>query len=67
MTIMARYPGTCPECDQRWQPGDLIRAGQPEPGDLPEWRHASCPDPLATTNPVCDRCWLTHPDGTCDR
>lgn len=67
MSIQARYSGTCPDCGDRWQPGDLIRADEPEPGDLPEWRHAVCPDPLTDTNPVCQTCWLTHPEGACDR
>lgn len=67
MSVMARWSGTCPECGERWQPGDLIRCEQPEPGDLPEWRHVACPDPLATEHPVCQTCFLTHPEGACDR
>ena len=38
MTIPARFSGVCPECGERWQPGDadrLIAArdamGDPEP------------------------------------
>lgn len=67
MTLMARYSGTCPDCGERWQPGDLIRADAHEPGTLPTWQHAVCPDPLATEHPVCTTCWLTHPEGACDR
>ena len=67
MTLQARFSGTCPECGERWQPGDFIRADEPQPGTLPSWKHAACPDPLATTNPVCQTCWLTHPEGACDR
>lgn len=67
MTIPARYSATCPGCGGRWQPGDLIRADEPEPGDLPEWRHAVCPAPLAVDHPVCPVCRLTHPAGACDR
>jgi len=26
MAIQARYSGICPECEERWQPGDLILA-----------------------------------------
>ena len=26
MSIPARYSGVCPECGERWQPGDLIRS-----------------------------------------
>lgn len=69
MTLMARWSGTCPECGGRWQPGDLIRAEAYALGDLPVWQHATCPDTddLTPTNPVCQTCWLTHPEGACDR
>lgn len=67
MTVMARYSGVCPDCGERWQPGDLIRANKTKPGDLPEWRHVVCLDPLETTNKACPVCWLTHPEGACDR
>ena len=54
-----------------WQPGYLIPADEPEPepGELSEWQVAICPDddPLEATNPACQTCWLTHPDGACDR
>lgn len=62
MTLAARYGGECPECGEQWQPGDLIRS------DIDGWQHAVCPDtPPARTNPVCQVCWLTHPEGACDR
>lgn len=69
MTLMARWSGVCPECGETWQPGDYIRADAPEPGDPPLWQHATCPDPLVTEHPVCQKCWLTHPaiEGACDR
>lgn len=69
MTLMARWSGECPNCGERWQPGDLIRSEQPDPGDLPAWQHAVCSDddPLEATHPVCQTCWLTHPEGECDR
>ena len=64
MTLMARYSGRCPDCGGTWQPGDLIRADEDQ-----QWKHASCPDDVDTTptHPVCPTCWLTHPDGACDR
>ena len=65
MTIQARYSGVCPECDERWQPGDLIRADEDR-----QWKHVVCPDaPLEREHPVCQTCWLTHPEaeGVCDR
>lgn len=69
MTLMARYSGECPECGGRWQPGDFIRAETSPPGEPPAWKHASCPDDqdLTAQHPVCDVCWLTHPEGACDR
>ena len=66
MSIQARYSGTCPDCGERWQPGDLIRV-VPDDQRPGVWRHAVCPDPLTDTNPVCQTCWLTHPEGACDR
>lgn len=65
MSVEARYAGQCPDCEGWWQPGDLIRTR-----GTSAWRHAVCPgqpDPLATTSPVCQACWLPHPEGACDR
>lgn len=70
MTLTARFSGTCHECGQRWQPGDLIRADQPERGVLPIWQHATCPetpDDRDAQRTPCERCFLIHPKGTCDR
>lgn len=72
MSIVARYSGYCPECGERWQPGDLIRSDDREPNGLPIWSHAACPTPYDPTavNPgetVCTDCWLVHPEGACDR
>ena len=69
MTIPARYSGVCPECDERWQPGDLIRADSYPHGELPTWKHAVCPDPLTDklVLTACPVCWLAHPEGACDR
>jgi len=64
MTLMARYSGECPECGERWQPGELIRADEDR-----TWKHAVCPDavPERPDHPGCDVCWLAHPEGACDR
>lgn len=67
--IPARYPGTCPECGDRWAEGDPIRSRSVlEPGHA-VWQHDVCPDddPLTADHPVCQVCWLTHPEGACDR
>ena len=46
MTIMARYSGVCPECGERWQPGDLIRAcANPTESGAACWHHTVCPSP----------------------
>lgn len=59
MTIQARYSGTCPECGDRWQPGDLIRAEAAQPGESPTWQHAVCPESVESLEgDVCPRCFL---------
>ena len=68
MSIRARYSGVCPECGERWQPGDLIRADGREDNGPPIWTHAVCPIVLdaAAVRPgevACPVCWLVHPKG----
>ena len=69
MTIPARYSGVCPECGERWQPGDLIRADKYHDNGVPVWTHAVCPDPITDglVGTACPVCWLVHPEGVCDR
>jgi hypothetical protein len=71
VSIPARYSGFCPECGERWQPGDLIRCEERtgSPGADPAWKHAVCPDPLLDRliGKPCPVCWLVHPEGVCDR
>lgn len=72
MTIPARYSGVCPECGERWQPGDFIRAADRAVEGLPIWTHAACPVvmDLLTVRPgevSCRDCFLIHPEGACDR
>lgn len=67
MTLMARYSGVCPECGERWQPGEYIRADEDK-----QWKHVHCPDvtddlSLRPNETVCTDCWLVHPEGACDR
>lgn len=71
MSFPARYPGRCGTCDERIHEGDPIRMVDNGDGDRFA-AHDDCDtvpttDPLATTNPVCQTCWLTHPEGACDR
>ena len=68
MTIPARYSGVCPECGERWQPGDLIRTVERATEGLPTWQHATCPviPDAADLRPgeiLCADCWLIHPHG----
>jgi hypothetical protein len=55
----ARYPGTCLDCDQPIEVGDMIRpdAG----GDGFVHAHPCSPDRVEEAQ-VCTTCWLT----TCD-
>jgi len=72
MSIQARYSGVCPDCGERWHPGDLIRSDHLNDVGLPLWQHAACPTPYdaLVVHPgenVCPTCWLIHPEGACDR
>lgn len=72
MSVKASHPGHCPACDEPIEVGEVICCADYalpfEQRRRPTvWRHVSCPDPLATEHPVCTTCWLTHPEGTCDR
>lgn len=68
MTIRARYSGVCPDCDEKWQPGDLIRSRPVGAEHRETWHHAHCPDvpdpeSLRPGETVCTDCWLVHPEG----
>ena len=68
MTIQARYSGVCPECGERWQPGDLIRSVVVGPEHVERWVHDTCPDvpdpdAIRPGETVCTTCWLVHPKG----
>lgn len=60
--LTARYNGRCCDC------GGPISAGTPITMREDGAAHVICPaDPDAPLYPVCQRCWLTHPPGECDR
>lgn len=61
MSLTARFPGECEECDEPIRPGELVE------GADPGWRHVVCPDPLQVEQPACPVCFLVHPVGKCDR
>ena len=66
MTFPARFPGRCNGCDERIHVDDPVR--MTDDGVI----HDDCAaiptaDPLAAPYAVCTTCWLTHPEGTCDR
>ena len=78
VTFQARYSGVCAVCDERWQPGDLIRSADPDGKprgrgvSAPTWVHAHCPNlpdagALRPGETACPTCWLVHPEGECDR
>jgi len=65
MTFPARYPGRCAaDCDERIHEGDLVR--MTDEGVV----HANCDEVVLVVRPEpapCGVCWLTHPEGACDR
>lgn len=65
MSIAARYAGVCPECELPWAPGDMIRTI----GEGRVWVHTVCPYEVEkpSLHPVCQTCFLEHPEGECDR
>lgn len=64
-TMSAIFEGWCGSCKSAIHAGDSITQGDGN------WRHTDCrelpDDPLEATHPVCQKCWLTHPEGACDR
>lgn len=52
-TFEARYPGVCPNCEERIKPGDPIVDS--EDGYV----HDDCQTVLPSKSP-CQRCWLVH-------
>jgi len=73
VSILARYSGACPECGERWQPGDPIRySGSERIWQPPRWVHGVRPEPTDPTTlrlgeRACAVCRLVHPEGECDR
>jgi hypothetical protein len=60
----ARYPGQCRSCGERIHELDPIR--MTDDGAA----HDDCTDaaPIERPEPKpCATCWLTHPEGACDR
>lgn len=61
VTIQARYSGVCPDCGERWQPGDMTRSDQLNDVGMALWT------PARTGEASCPTCTLIHPEGACDR
>jgi len=64
VTFPARYPGRCGACSERIHEGDPIKMVD----DVAV--HDDCdtlPAIPLRENPVCPKCWLTHPKGACER
>lgn len=65
MTFPAAYPGRCGSCDERIHENDPINYSR-EDGAT----HADCAEAVPVERPEpkpCTTCWLTHPEGACDR
>lgn len=61
----AHYPSRCVACDERISVDDLIRFNDDDRvvhDDCTEAAPVERPEPKA-----CTTCWLTHPEGACDR
>lgn len=72
MSVQARYSGTCGECGSRWSEDDPIRTSIAYGASdaIRVWQHVVCPDVPSDFEhhaPVCETCWLSHPEGACDR
>lgn len=68
--VTAQYPGRCSCCEGRWSVGDGIKAKVVAAGEKLVWVHQTCPDDpdaMSPIHPVCPHCWLTHPEGECER
>lgn len=63
MTFTARYPGRCPGCGERIEPGDMVKRE-----DL-DVVHADCDDvlPDLAPKPVCSVCFVERPCECDDR
>lgn len=61
MAFLARYPGVCPACDERFEAGEPVRF------DADGVVHESCDAVPRDLTPaeVCTHCWLEKPCG-CD-
>ena len=64
MTFPARYPGRCVECGEGIYEGMPIRMA--DDGAVHDDCDTAAP-PEPVEHPVCQTCWLTHPEGACDR
>jgi hypothetical protein len=65
MSFPARYPGRCVDCKERIHEGDPIT--MTDAGAVHEDCESIEGSVPPTENPVCTTCWLTHPQGSCDR
>lgn len=64
MAFTARYHGVCAACEKHIHEGDQVKydaENQVVHDDC--YLHTSAP----VEYPVCQVCWLTHPEGVCDR
>ena len=59
MSFPAKFATECAACDSPIKVGDMIAHHHGG------WSHDECPEPKKELHPVCQKCWLTHPEGDC--
>ena len=58
----AIYNGVCPEC------GGNVKGRAVHRNEFGDWVHDTCPETDLDRDqkkPVCQTCWLIHPEGAC--
>lgn len=60
--LEARYNGRCASCGGRISVGEFIRMTDDGVEHLDCGAVLERPEP-----PPCEKCWLVHPEGACDR
>ena len=58
IAVIARHPGSCPDCGGHCRPGDRIT----RPNHFELWRHAECPRTKFDFDPgdVCPECFTVR-------
>lgn len=66
--VVAKWPGRCPQCSTRWEPGETITRDD----EYSPWRHQGCPETMSEDTvlshrkaaqaygELCQECFLYH-------